>query len=326
MEQEAKTPINYLEIVKKAFTLPWKYRFLFWLGVLATFASGGGGGSGFNYSGGTSDFENLFNENNDKSSLLDSLKSHAPRVLGESTSRFQEWLSAHWFLLALIILILVIIFITLLILGIMARGGIIRSIVKIEKNKTSNFREAMGDGKRFFWRFLGQFFLVFIFMLLLIGVLVGISVPLFIINVILGFVWLVPAILFFIVAAIYIGLAVQFWMQMFVVEDKRVIETLRPAIKFVNSRFKEVIIFWLISIVVGLVYFVAVAMVIFILLLPFLLLAVGIGLANLTVGIIVGAIGLLILSLVILAISGYYTAGISSYWTLAYLEIRNHND
>lgn len=329
MNQESKANINYFEIVKKAFIFPWKYRFLFWLGVLAVFASGGGGGGNFNFSGGSGNWQNLFNNQDGKSSFFNSVKSGMPRVLGESTSSFESWISTHWFWLALIILILVIIFFILLIFGIMARAGIIKSVVKLEKKETSDFWQAMKEGKRFFWRLVGQFFLVFIFMLLLIGVLAGISVPLFMLNVILGFVWLFPAILIFIVAVIYVGLVVQFWTQMFVVENKRMIETLRPAIKFVNSRFKEVIIFWLISIVIGLVYFVAVAMVMFILLMPFVLLAIGIGLANLIAGIILGVVGLLILSLVILVISGYYTAGISSYWTLAYLELRktrNHND
>ena len=318
--------MDYFGIVKKAFTYPWKYRFLFWLGVLAVFASGGGGGGGFNYSGGSGDWQNLFNDQNDKSSFLNSLKSHTPRVLGESTSKFQEWLSVHWFLIALIILIIILIFITLWVFGMFARAGIIRSVPRIEKNETTDFKTALFDGKRFFWRLVGQFFLVFIFMLLLIAVLGGISVPLFLVNIVLGFVWLVPAILFFIVAAIYIGLVVQFWMQMFVVENKRIIETLRPAIKMVNTRFKEVIIFWLVSIVIGLVYFMAVAIVMFILLLPFILLAVGIGFANLIAGIIVGAIGFIILSLVMLAISGYYTAGINSYWTLAYLAINQKSE
>lgn len=322
MKQESKKNINYFEIVKKAFTLPWKYRFLFWLGVLASFAAGGGGPNFTSYSTSSSDWQNLFKNNSDKSSrILETIKG-APRVLGTSTDKLTEFISHNIYWVALIILVLIFLAITLLIFGTFARAGIIRSIPRIEKKENPTFSQALWDGKRFFWRIVGAGILTFLFFIALIVVLGGIAVPLFIVNVIVGFIWLIPAILILIIAAIYVGLVVQFWSQIFIVEDRRVIANLKPAIKLVNTHFKEVIIFWLINILVSIIYTVAIAMVILVIVLPLVLLAVGIGFANLVAGIIMGAIGFILIYLVILAVSGYYTAAINSYWTLAYLEIK----
>jgi hypothetical protein len=313
--------MDYFGIVKKAFTLPWKYRFLFWLGVLASFAASRGG-SNFNYVTSSSDWQNLFKDDQNKSSqILNTLK-NTPRVLGASTDRFTEFISHNIYWIALVILILVLIAIALLVFGTFARAGIIRSIPRIEKKENPTFSEALWDGKRFFWRIVGAGVLTFLFVIVLIAVLGGIAVPLFIINVIVGFIWLIPAIIIFIIAAIYVGLVVQFWSQIFIVEDQGVISTLRPAIKFVNSSFKEVILFWLVAVVLSIIFMFAVFVVAFVVVLPLVLLAFGIGFANLIAGIIIGIIGFLIVYIAMLAVSGYYTAGITSYWTLAYLEIK----
>lgn len=323
MNQESKTAIDYFGIVKKAFILPWKYRFLFWLGILASFAAGGGGGgSNFNYASSSSDWQNLFKDDQNKSSqILNTLK-NTPRVLGTSTDRLTEFISHNIYWIALVVLILVLIAVVLLVFGTFARAGVIRSIPRLEKKEKPTFSEALWDGKRFFWRIVGAGILTFLFIIVLIAVLGGIAVPLFIVNIVLGFIWLIPSILILIIAAIYVGLVVQFWSQIFIVEDQGVISTIRPAIKFVNSSFKEVILFWLVALVVSIIYTVAIFIVIFVVVLPLGLLAVGIGFANLIAGIIIGIIGFLIVYLVMLAVSGYYTAGITSYWTLAYLEIK----
>lgn len=315
--------MDYFSIVKKAFTLPWKYRFLFWLGVLASFAAGGGGGQNFtSYSTSSSDWQNLFKNNNDKSSrILETIK-NTPRVLGTSTDKLTEFISHNIYWIVLVILVLILIGITLLIFGTFARAGIIRSIPRLEKNQACNFKSALWDGKRFFWRIVGAGILTFLFFIVLIAVLTGIAVSLFIVNVVIGFIWLIPAILILIITAIYVGLVVQFWSQIFIVEDKGVIANLKPAINLVNTHFKEVIIFWLINILVSIIYTVAIAIVIFVIVLPLVLLAVGVGFANLVAGIIVGVVGFLVIYLVVLAVLGYYTASITSYWTLAYLEIR----
>jgi len=316
--------MDYFGIVKKAFSMPWKYRFLFWLGVLASFAAGGGGGSSnfTSYSGSSSDFQNLFNnDSGEKSSrILNTLKG-APRVLGASTDKFTEFISHNIYWIALVILIIVLIGVALLIFGTFARAGIVRSVPRLEKKQKCEFAPMLWDGKRYFWRLVGAFFLVFLLIILIIAVLGGIAVPLFMAGSVYGFLWLVPSILFFIIAAIYIGLVVRFWETKFIVEDKGVIESIKPSVKLVNSRFKEVLFFWLISIVLNIIFTMVVFIVFLFLVLPFVLLAIGVGIANLIAGIIIGAISLIIIYLAMLAITGYYTAGITSYWTLAYLEL-----
>ncbi|MDR3559243.1 MAG: hypothetical protein P4L62_04970 [Candidatus Pacebacteria bacterium] len=116
-----------MSILKKAFTLTWKNRYLWWYGFFITLSGVGS----FNY---------LFNNN--RNGRRDLVHQHA---IGNFISQ-----NTHWLVIgAIIILILYAIF---LILGIIARGALIDSLGKRLKDENSTFRSGFNRGRRFFGR------------------------------------------------------------------------------------------------------------------------------------------------------------------------------
>lgn len=132
--------INYIEIIKSAWQITWKNRFLWWFGLLIALSSGPGVNYGFN-SGKKSDFDDA------------------------SIQKFAEFISMHWQWIITGIIFLAVVVIVLIILGIIARAGLIKSIHYICKNNPGGFKSGMIEGKKYFWRlfFLGIIILVLIF-------------------------------------------------------------------------------------------------------------------------------------------------------------------
>lgn len=135
MEKE----INYGEIIKEAWQITWKNKFLWGFGLLLAFSSGVSFPSNF---GRESEWE---------------------KKLGESFSAFAAAHSQElFFLLGLIFLVFVIFFI----LGILGRGALIDSLGKIARKKEASFRAGMKEGKIFFGRIL-------LFQLFFLGMIVA---------------------------------------------------------------------------------------------------------------------------------------------------------
>ena len=117
--------VNYLELIKKAFQITWSHRYLWWLGLFVALTETGGY---VNYS--------LNNPSGNE----------------EANKRMAEFLAVHWqgFLTAFSFILLVLII--FLILGIIARGGLIKSVGKILKNEPSDFKSGFKEGRKYFWR------------------------------------------------------------------------------------------------------------------------------------------------------------------------------
>ena len=119
--------INYLSILKKAFVLTWKNRYLWWYGFFITLSGFGS----FNY---------FFNGDRNKHPGL-----IHQRLFGNLVSS-----NTHWLIMgAIIILFLYVIF---LVVGIIARGALIASLNKHLKNKENTFRAGFKQGRHFFGR------------------------------------------------------------------------------------------------------------------------------------------------------------------------------
>lgn len=136
--------IDYQEIIKKAAGITWRNRYLWWLGFFVVLA--GTFGSFFQY----------FPKNE--------------KIDGQRTI---EYLSNHAELIILIAVIIFFIWIMLGILGIIAKGGLIKAIYKINKKEKANFRSAWQDGKKYFWEifFIGALSILFIIATLIVFML-----------------------------------------------------------------------------------------------------------------------------------------------------------
>jgi hypothetical protein len=119
--------INYLSVLKKAFAVTWKNRYLWWYGFLIALSGFGS----FNY---------FFN-------------SHHKSNRGLVHQRFLEMFplqNSHWLVIGAIIILIV--YVLFLILGLIARGALINSLNKRLKEEKDAFRSGFRQGRQFFSR------------------------------------------------------------------------------------------------------------------------------------------------------------------------------
>lgn len=130
-----ESEINYLNIVKESARLTWRNRYLWWFGFLILLSSIGG---------------NFFQvwprkKNIQGQEVLDFTASHKELVI----------ILAAGFLL---------LWIVFAILGIIAKGGLIKSLKNAAENKKFGFKDGFQDGKKYFWKMflIGAFSALFI--------------------------------------------------------------------------------------------------------------------------------------------------------------------
>ncbi|MFA6973623.1 MAG: hypothetical protein WC238_02670 [Parcubacteria group bacterium] len=121
--------INYLDIIKKAWTITWHNKHLWWFGFFITLA---GAGSSFNY--------------------RNSGSNEQAKVIGEQVSSF---MSQHIGLMIFLMVILLVVFIVITVLSIISRGALIKSAHAITKNEITTFKSGFAHGQKYFWRILG---------------------------------------------------------------------------------------------------------------------------------------------------------------------------
>ena len=136
--------IDYIKILKDAWRITWKNRFLWWFGIFLTL--GGGFSGNMNY---TADEKN--------------------QHLSRQASAF---ISQHLALIVIGAVICAVIFLVLMIIGIIARAGVIRSLNHLSKDEETGFRSGMREGKKYFWKLLTIYLLLGIFIIISLIVLV----------------------------------------------------------------------------------------------------------------------------------------------------------
>lgn len=140
--------INYLNILKKAGSVTWKNKRLWWFGFLASLA---GAGSSFNYF--TGNGKDFAGGKITEEKIMSLVSDHIALVVGAGIA-----------LAALCV--------SFLILGIIGRGALIKAIAKTLKNEPVDFKSGMREGKKYFWKILGIGFLSAIFIFLAVIILV----------------------------------------------------------------------------------------------------------------------------------------------------------
>lgn len=140
--------INYLDIIKKAAAITWKNKHLWWFGLFVSLASAG---SSFNYSSGSG--KDFTGGRITEERVMSFMSDHAALVIGVGA-------------------VAVVLFILFLMLGIIGRGALIKSIGKVLKNEPVDFKSGMREGKKYFWKILGIGFLSTIFIFLAAVILI----------------------------------------------------------------------------------------------------------------------------------------------------------
>jgi hypothetical protein len=133
--------INYLEIVKKAALITWHNKYLWWFGFFVMLSSTSG-----NF------FQAWPKEKNIQGrEILDFTASHKELVI---------------FLLVAFLLL----WIMFTVLGIIAKGGLIKSLKNATENKNLGFKSGIKEGKKYFWKIflIGAFSVIFILATLIV--------------------------------------------------------------------------------------------------------------------------------------------------------------
>lgn len=325
--------MDYLGIIKRAFQITIKNKFLWILGFLAAFTEGGIGGfnfGSFNTSG-WNNLKALWQEQNGSSSPLQNPASNLvqEKVLGnqiasQDFSAISNWVSLHLNLIIIIGIVLIVVIIVLLVVSEMSKGGLIWAVSEINKDKKTNFSESFKKGFRMFWRIFGIEIVVglialAVIMIYIVPAIFMVVFKLYIVAIVWALVLILPLILFF----IFLRILRMYALRYIAIESAGVSDSLREAYTLFRKKLKEVLVVWLIAL--GLGFGIGIVIALLYLILLAVLFAIGFGL-YLAAGVWGAVVCVIIFGLILLAISfvvsGFIHSFLSSYWTLAYLELR----
>ena len=282
--------MEYGQIIKQAWSISWGNKYLWFFGFFA--AMGGGG----NYSG-------LFDRDH---------------PAGTISGMIREWALSHLGLIALLGAAAAILFVVLIAIHLISKGGLIRSFNQICHLQPDNFEMTLGYGLKYFWRILGieiiyglSVFLPLVLTILPLGAMViwgGGGVKL------IGITLLVLIALPLVVIIFGLGIWANLSFQIAVLEDKRVLGSIREAGRLLRETIGRSALLGLIIIGLEVAFWVAMTAGLMALAVPFIIL----GMINWWVGLVPGI--LIGLPLLLLAVAAYGTFA-SGYWTLAYLQL-----
>jgi hypothetical protein len=322
--------MDYAGLISKAFKITLKYKFLWFLGILASLGSGGAyfPSSGFNFN--LPDLSPYLKQKTPSPTIQpEGVKFNLgqfEKVLGAQADNLTpvfNWVSAHLYLLIFLGILLFLLIIFLFVISTMAQGGLIAGVLKLEKNEPASFRISFKEGYHAFWRIFGIHLLIALFIFLLISFFAAPTILLIFFKsywAALGFGLLSFPIL--IVVSIYLGVLSMYAIRFAVCQSFGVRKSIKSAHNLVMRFKKEVIFVWLIS--VGLQIAIGLVLGILFLLTFFPLLALGLGIyagAGLLATVVYSTTLGLILFFGFLLLSGIIQTFQSSFWTLAFLEL-----
>lgn len=295
--------MDYFGIVKKAYEITIKHKFLWIFGILA----GGYGGirsvsNMGNYSGTGTEWQNSINN-------LNSLT-------------FESFWSQYGGLIISLGILVFIFCIIMFILNIVSQGGLVSSVAKLSKGEKSDFHDGFQVGFRNFWRVWAVNLIYF--SMILISLLIWLA-PAAVLAMTGGFIFaLIWGILFFFVSLafwILIALISPYSIRVVILEKLGIVASVRESLHFFRDHWGKVLLMYLIVIGFGMAF--GLAMTLIILILGAILLAIGyaIWLASFAAALVYGIVlGLAFLG-VILTVSGAFGAFTSAILTLTYQEL-----
>src|SRR5687768_9720574 len=157
--------MDYGKLIREAWATTWRYRFLWVLGILAgggvgvPALNGGSGGSGTGWRIEQTELEQM-----------------NPRLAG-AVRAITDWSMANAGLLVLAVIGLVVFLLVMLVLSLIAQGGMARATADLATGQPSSLGRAWRAGTQLFWRYLGLW-LVLIGATMLIGAVVAATIAL----------------------------------------------------------------------------------------------------------------------------------------------------
>ena len=139
-----KKSVPYIEILKQAGRIVWQKRFLLWFGLLMALGSPGS-----------------FNIGNNNS-------------FGSQNDAAKSFFETHWGIVLALVIVLFIIGIILLLISLVAKAGLVKSVNLVAQNKKTDFKTGWKSGKKYFGKL---FKLAILLFLAILAVVIILAVP-----------------------------------------------------------------------------------------------------------------------------------------------------
>jgi hypothetical protein len=319
--------MNYADLIKDAFWITLRNRYLWFFGF---FAGGTFAGGSFNVPPGSSG-------GFDDDDFDDFGEPGQGDFAGASTAvpEFDpgQWIFDNLAVILAIVALVALVVLFFIVMSLISQGALAESVAAIDRGESRRFSSAFRVGVSNLWRVLGYYLL---FILIALGLLLAIGVPLALLvagvfagtesagaRILTGV--LVGLVGFALLIVVFIPLSVigQFALREIVVRRERVVASIGSGYRLFRRNLGKSLLVWLIQLVVsigaGIALLIALLLVTFILALPAIILAVaGYTTAAIVVAVIVAF--LILLPILIVAVGALGTFN-HSYWTLAYLRL-----
>lgn len=311
--------MNYGDLIKDAFAISWRNKYLWFFGF---FAGGVGSSFGGNVPSGAGNFDGGGSDQSGASGLAAQV---GPGVLDNVAL-----LVALFVIIGLLVLLF-------LVMTLISQGALADNVAAIDRGEGRRFRSGWRAGLGNIWRVLGYYVVYF---LIELGLLIAIGVPIallvgvtfavtqsvaarVVVAVLAGLLGVAALILVFIPLSI-IG---QYALREIVVRRAGIFASFGGGYGVFRRNVGKSLLVWLINlglgIGVGIAALVALLVVGLVLFLPTIILAFA---EMSTAAVITGIVAGVILLPILLAVSGATGAFFHSYWTLAYLRLTGHHE
>ncbi len=314
--------MNYEMLLKDAWRMTWRNRFMWVLGLFA-----GGASAGASYNGSINGSMPVGPGNGSPPNVSPAMR--------EAFSSAIRWVSENLAFIVILVVLATAILLMLLVVSFIARGAVVRTAVDLEAGQPTSLSAAWRAGRQLFWRQVRLSLVlagIAICVALALGVLVmtayfGVSTigggwPL---GIVLALIIGMPAILLLFVGVTVLSIVVNYAQRAIVVDDVGAVDSLRFGWRTFRAHVSASIITWLVSIATMIGAGIVAALV----LIAALSVAGGIGVAiwavaGMTPSFIAYAI---VAVLLIIGIGALLSAIVNTffwnYWTLVYLRLQS---
>ncbi|MBD3244747.1 MAG: hypothetical protein GF335_02015 [Candidatus Moranbacteria bacterium] len=310
--QKQKKEINYMGLVKRAFNITKSHKFLWILGILVAMGSGGSGN--FNISDFSSDESEQTTE-----------------AISEVAQDMLAFLQDNWGLVTAVGLLFLIIIIAIKVLSLIARGGLIDAVDKIDSDMETGFKKSFKQGAGFFWSLFALGLFKFMVTLALAAAII---IPFFLlittfaitelsaVSIILGIILLFIGLFLLIIPLIFIGILIHFATFYVVVAKQKFASSLSLAYNLIKNNIWPIILAGLVSFGISILFTLGLILLMIPVFIIITLMVVGTIALEQNLLLVISAIILgIIFILASLLISGIFTAFKLAYWTLFFKEI-----
>ncbi len=242
--------MNYSELIKKSWQATWKYKNLWWLGMMIMAGGSGGGGNvqlpidGGNFDGSNTDMTPI-----------------------------QHSLAELWWVFVIIGILLLLLMLIMIFLHHVATAGLYYGANDVRLNKQPTFKASFKHGIKKFWPVFGLKILsglalgAMILMIAVPLVLLGLTIVGLIIVVPVAIVLIIAAIPFFAAYAIVIVYATQY----IVLHDEPMVEAFKKGWYLLKDNIQDSVVPWLINILIGIGFVIVAIGVVLVVALPLVL-------------------------------------------------------